>query len=145
MKVSRVFLIRRGNKVALVIAHQNLDQFDQKLRAAVLSSTSIKLVGGLSAKDAGIFAKEMNCEPEFLQNMRKGKGSTQFACFVRNHTRRPISLTVPFGQMEKQEKLTSEQLEQVLAQNRKRYSATLDGTKHPSVPESETLLRPDLL
>ncbi|MGE5780004.1 MAG: hypothetical protein ACM30D_11955, partial [Hyphomicrobiales bacterium] len=31
-------------------------------------------VGGVSAKDAGIFAKEMNCEPEFLQNMRKGRG-----------------------------------------------------------------------
>jgi hypothetical protein len=87
----------------------------------------------------------MNCEPEFLQNMRKGRDSTQFACFVRNHTRRPIALTVPFGQMEKQEKLTSLQLQQVLAQNRRRYSATWRGSKHPSVPESETLVRPDLL
>jgi hypothetical protein len=59
------------------------------------------VVGGVSVKDAGIFAKEMNCEPEFLQNMRKGRESTQFACFVLNHTRRPIALTVPFGQMEK--------------------------------------------
>ena len=143
--IQSLFNQARKYKVGLVIAHQNLDQFDQKLRAAVLSSTSIKLVGGLSAKDAGIFAKEMNCEPEFLQNMRKGKGYTQFACFVRNHTRRPISLTVPFGQMEKQEKLTSEELEQVLTENRRRYGATGEGTKRPSVPEGETLVRPDLL
>ena len=143
--IQSLFNQARKYKVGLVIAHQNLDQFDQKLRAAVLSSTSIKLVGGLSAKDAGIFAKEMNCEPEFLQNMRKGKGYTQFACFVRNHTRRPISLTVPFGQMEKQEKLTSEQLEQVLTENRRRYGATGEGTKRPGVPEGETLVRPDLL
>src|SRR5512132_3172791 len=81
-----------GRLPGLIIAHQNLDQFDQKLRATVLSSTSIKLVGGVSAKDAGVFAKEMNCEPKFLQNMRKGRGSTQFACFVRNHTRRPIAV-----------------------------------------------------
>jgi hypothetical protein len=92
-----------------------------------LSSTSVKLVGGLSGKDAGIFAKEMNCEPEFLQNMRKAKGYTQFACYVRNHTRRPIALTVPLRQMEKQEKLTSAQLEQVLAENRRRYGATATG------------------
>ena len=141
--IQSLFNQARKYKVGLVIAHQNLDQFDQKLRAAVLSSTSIKLVGGLSAKDAGIFAKEMNCEPEFLQNMRKGKGYSQFACFVRNHTRRPISLTVPFGQMEKQEKLTSEELERVLRENRRRYSA--GGTPMRSVSEKEALERPDLL
>jgi hypothetical protein len=77
--------------------------------------------------------------------MRKGKGYTQFACFVRNHTRRLIALTVPFGQMEKQEKLTSEQLEQVHMENRRRYGATGEGTKRPGVSEGETLVRPDLL
>jgi hypothetical protein len=142
--IHSLFNRARKYKVGLVIAHQNLDRFGQKVRAAVLSSTAIKLVGGLSAKEAGIIAKEMNCEPEFLQNMRKGKGYTQFACFVRNHTTRPIALTVRFGQMEKQKKLT-EQLEQVLAENRRRYSATGESAKHPSVPESETLVRPDLL
>jgi hypothetical protein len=76
--------------------------------------------------------------------MRKAKGYTQFACYVRNHTRRPIALTVPLGQMEKQEQLTSAQLEQVLAQNRRLYSATGDGTR-ARVAEGETLLRPDLL
>ena len=141
--IQSLFNQARKYRVGLVIAHQNLDQFDQKLRAAVLSSTSIKLVGGLSAKDAGIFAKEMNCDPEFLQSMRKGKGYTQFACFVRNHTKRPIALTVPIGQMEKQEKLTSEQLEQVHMENRRRYGATGEGTKRPGVSEGETLVRPD--
>lgn len=143
--IQSLFNQARKYRVGVVIAHQNLDQFDQKLRAAVLSSTSMKLVGGLSAKDAGIFAKEMNCDPEFLQSMRKGKGYTQFACFVRNHTKRPIALTVPIGQMEKQEKLTNEQLEQVQMENRRRYGATGEGTKRPGVSEGETLVRPDLL
>jgi hypothetical protein len=115
--IQSLFNQARKYKVGLIIAHQNLDQFDQKLRAAVLSSTSIKLVGGVSAKDAGIFAKEMNCEPEFL----------------------------PFGQMEKQEKLTSVQLEQVLAQHRSRYSATGSRVTLPSMSEGESISRPDLL
>jgi hypothetical protein len=52
---------------------------------------------------------------------------------------------VPFGQMEKQEKLTSVQLQQVLAQNRRRYSATGSRVTLPSMSEGESLSRPDLL
>jgi hypothetical protein len=143
--IGTLFNQARKYKIGLIIAHQNLDQFDQKLRAAVLASTSTKLVGGLSAKDAGILAKEMNCEPEFLQTMRKGRESTQFACFVRNQTSRPIALTVQFGQMEKQEKLTNEELERVLDQNRRRYSAIGEGAKSAGVSEGADLIRPDLL
>ena len=79
------------------LRHQNLSQFESSLRGTVMASTSIKMVGGLSAKDAGAFAKEMCCEPEFLQGMRKRRDHTEFACFVRNHTEHPIPLTVPFG------------------------------------------------
>jgi hypothetical protein len=44
------------------------------MRSTVASSTSIKAVGGLSALDARSFAREMRCEPEFLQGMRKEAG-----------------------------------------------------------------------
>jgi hypothetical protein len=143
--IEMLFNQARKYKVGLIIAHQNLDQFDQKLRAAVLASTSTKLVGGLSAKDAGIFAKEMNCEPEFLQSMRKGRDFTQFACLVRNHTSRPIPLTAQFGLMEKEEKLTGEELERVLEQNRRRYGAKGERVRPQTVLDEETLSRPDLL
>jgi type IV secretory pathway VirB4 component len=143
--IGQLFNQARKYNVGLIIAHQNLDQFDQKLRAAVLSSTSIKLVGGLSAKDAGIFAKEMNCEPEFLQNMRKGRESTQFACFVRNQTSQPICLTVAFGQMEKQQKLTTDKLEEVLEENRRRFAAGGERRSLPERAEGETLSDPDFL
>ena len=51
--IESLFNQARKYKVGLVIAHQNLDQFDQKLRAAVLSSTSIKLVGGAFSQGCG--------------------------------------------------------------------------------------------
>ena len=143
--IEMLFNQARKYKIGLIIAHQNLDQFDQKLRAAVHASTSTKLVGGLSAKDAATFAKEMNCEPEFLQSMRKSSGSTQFACFVRNYTRRPIPLTVPFWQMEKEMKLTADELEMVLIENRRRYSARGERAKAQSVSGEEALSRPELL
>ena len=47
--------------------------------------------------------------------------------------------------MEKQEKLTGEELERVLDQNRRRYGAAGEGMKPPRGRESETLSPPDLL
>jgi hypothetical protein len=84
----------RKYKVGLTIAHQNLDQFDQKLRAAVMASTTIKMVGGLSAKDASTFAREMCCDEAFLQERRKHQKHTEFACFIRNHMKQPTVLDV---------------------------------------------------
>jgi hypothetical protein len=114
----------RKYKVGIIIAHQNLDQFDQRLRAAVMASTAIKMVGGLSAKDATAFGREMQCEPEFLQGMRKHRDHTEFAAFVRHNIPRPITLSVPFGAMESRERLTEEEHAEILERNRARYGAS---------------------
>jgi hypothetical protein len=60
--------------------------------------------------------------------MRKHDKETQFACFVRNLTERPIPLSIPFGTMERQPKLSSEALLALRAQNRARYSIVADET-----------------
>ena len=109
--------------MGLIIAHQNLDQFEPGLRSTVASSTSIKAVGGLSALDSKAFAREMRCEPEFLQGMRKRKDKTEFACYIRNFTPSPVRLTVPLGEMERRPKLTDSEYEALLEANRGRYSA----------------------
>jgi len=120
--------------VGMLVAHQNLDQFERKLRATVMASTSIKLAGGLSAKDASALAKEMGCTPEFLHRMRKYQGYTEFACFVRHYTPRPIPLTVPFGQMEQQPKVHPAVLEDLIRRNRARYCTEAQGQQPPPEP-----------
>src|SRR5438477_586299 len=72
----------RKFKVGLVLAHQNLEQLAERLRATIMASTSIKFAGGVSARDAAAFAKEMCCEPEFVQSMRKHTKATKFACWI---------------------------------------------------------------
>jgi hypothetical protein len=114
----------RKYKVGLIIAHQNLDQFSQKLRAAVMASTSIKLVGGLSAKDASAFAREMCCDEAFLHERRKHQKHTEFACFIRNHMTHPTVLDVPFGLMEGEPRLSEKEREGLLAANRVRFCET---------------------
>lgn len=121
----------RKYKVGLVLAHQNLGQFETRLQAAVMSSTAIKLAGGVSAHDATALAKEMRCEAEFLQGMRKRRDHTEFACFIRNVTERPVSLSVPLGQMEARPRLSEDEREELLARNRERYCEGLDEGEEP--------------
>jgi hypothetical protein len=141
----------RKYKVGLVLAHQNLDQFETTLRSTVMASTSIKLVGGLSARDASSFSRDMRCEPEVLLSMRKYNTHSDFACFVRNLTERPIPLSVPLGAMEREPTLTPQALEAIKAQNRERYCAVTDNQTLPDAtlkPEvagrgEETLTPPE--
>src|SRR5215211_2049151 len=90
----------RKYRVGLVLLHQNLGQFETRLQAAVMASTSIKLAGGVSARDAAALSREMGCEPEFLQGMRKRQRHVEFACYIRNVTAQPVRMSIPFGQME---------------------------------------------
>jgi hypothetical protein len=76
--ISQLFNSARKYKVGLIIAHQNLDQFSPKLCSTVMTNAKTKIVGGLSQRDAEIFAKEMGCEPEHIQMMKKQKDHTDF-------------------------------------------------------------------
>jgi hypothetical protein len=100
-----------------------------------MASTAIKLAGGCSAKDASAFAKEMRCEPELIQGMRKHARHTEFACWVKNATPRPLRLAVPFGQLEERERMIEAEHEELLAFNRGRYCA---GSGSESVPDMQS-------
>lgn len=114
------------------------------------SSTSIKVVGGLSAKDASFFARDMRTTPEFFQSMRKSAAQTEFACFVRHFTPQPIRLTVPLGEMERRPKLSEAQLRVILEVNRERCCSRVGETPaeqpRPGKADAEEGLgEPDLL
>jgi len=111
-----------------------------------MTSTAIKLAGGVSAKDAQALAREMRCEPEFLQDMRKRSDQTEFACFIRNVTPCPVKLSVPFGQMENRPLMSEVQLQGLLSQNAIRYCATsTEQPLKPSAPDDSDMGEPEVL
>jgi hypothetical protein len=109
----------------LVLAHQNLDQLSLSLRSTIMASTTIKLAGGVSAKDARTLAEDMRCDPEFLTGMRKGKEKTEFACFVRNFTPQAVRTSVPLGYMNELPRLGEPEYAKLIAANRNSYCAPL--------------------
>ncbi|MEM8971715.1 MAG: type IV secretion system DNA-binding domain-containing protein [Pseudomonadota bacterium] len=125
----------RKYRVGLTLAHQNLDQLSAGLRASMMSSTAIKFVGGLSAKDAKTLAPDMHTSSEFLQAMRKSGGQTNFACYVRNQTETALELSVPLGMVNELPTIDEDTFAALLDDNRTRYAAPLDSLgAQPSEP-----------
>ena len=135
----------RKYRVGLTLAHQNLDQLSNKLRADVLSSTSVKLAGGVSAKDAAILSKEMHTTPEFIQKTRKRATTTEFACWIKHVTPHPVHLSFPLGMVGRLPVMEDEDFDAIVAKNRQRYSGEPSfGTGLPETsPEPTPSTQPD--
>lgn len=116
----------RKYKVGMVLAHQNLDQLSTSLRASIFASTSIKYAGGVSSRDATVFASEMRSEREFLESMRKHDRTTTFACHVRNVTPRALAVSVPLGVVEREPTMAASDWQAVQGANRAAYCISLD-------------------
>lgn len=113
----------RKYKVGLILAHQKLDDLGAELRGSVLANTTIKFAGGISAKDATAVAQELRTESGFVLAQKRGAKETHFACFVRNFTGSAISVSIPLGYVERQERLCDADAEYLREVNRDRYSA----------------------
>ena len=142
-KTAELFNQGRKYNVGVAVAHQNLDQLTTELRATLHASTAIKLVGGANYKDAASFAREMNTTPEHIQSMRKRAQGTEFACFVRHHTPRAVSITVPFGVMERAPMMPAPAYMKLLNDNRARVSGapSLAREVPPTSPQSADVSR----
>ena len=112
--VARLLSQARKYNVGCVLAHQALEQMSDSLRELVFASTSIKLAGGVSARDARALSAEMRTAPEFVLTQDKDSGGTRFAAFVRALTPTAVSLAVPFGTMERERSLPPDAAEQAL-------------------------------
>ncbi len=133
----------RKYKVAMVLAHQNLDQLSASLRGSVFSSTSIKYAGGVSSKDAGALASEMRSDADFLMAMRKRERETTFACSVRNLTPRALAVSVPLGIVEREEQMDDSDWDIVRDRIRSEYCIPAAEVPPPSVRVVETSRRED--
>lgn len=119
----------RKYRIGLIAAHQSLDQPSPRIRSALLSNTSFKCAGGVSAKDARAVADELRTTPEFVESMRRRGGRTEFAAWVKHWTPHAVRLSVPLGYLERQPVLTEEAFDILLADNRDRYCTSLENVR----------------
>ena len=108
----------RKFNVGMVLAHQYLGQLEPKLQEAFAANTSIKFVGGVSARDARTLAPMLYCEPGLIESQQKGS----FAAQVRGVTKSALPLKFPFGHMEAMDHMSSDERDALQEAMRERYA-----------------------
>lgn len=119
--LTRMLTAVRKYKGAITFAHQYLDQLEPGVRAGVIANTSIKLAGGLSAKDASTLASDFRCSSDFLLAQQKNLTETSFACFAKNVTEHAVALSIPLGFLESKGALPAGLYEELIEASRTRY------------------------
>jgi Type IV secretion-system coupling protein DNA-binding domain len=119
----RLLAQARKYKAAITLAHQHLDQLSSSDRAGVLTNTSIKLVGGISVKDAAVLAPEMRTSTSFLLDQKKSERVSHFALYAKNITPSAMSFRVPLGYAENCERLSQSEYVELIAGSRERCGA----------------------
>jgi Type IV secretion-system coupling protein DNA-binding domain len=133
----RLLAQARKYKGALTIAHQHLDQLQASARAGILANTSIKLAGGVSAKDANSLAPEFRSKSEFILAQWKDADVSRFALFAKNITPQGMTFEVPLGYAESCERLSEDEYHNLLTQSREQYGQMADDIILPVEVETE--------
>lgn len=124
----------RKYNVGMVLAHQFLGQLDHGLLDAFSANTSIKLAGGVSAKDARALAPMMRCDAEIIEKQAKG----HFAAYMRGVQDSAIPLSFPFGTMESLPRMTAQQRKAMIAKMRELYAVPIEEIAQIGSDEDET-------
>lgn len=117
--------------------HQNLEgQISNAALKAALKTTAIHIAGALSASDAAALAPDMRTSSEFLMRLRKRETATEFACHVRGVTPTAVKLSVPFGVVEREPRMSDAAYARLLARVRAQVASPLTPTskKPPAMP-----------
>ena len=122
----------RKYSVGVVAANQFMGQLSSGLQEAFEANTSIKLAGGVSARDARSLAGQMNCDPALIQHQPTGT----FATFVRGFTQKAVPISFPFFVLEKLPRTTKEERDAIRQHSRNCYAEPYKPTtEHTKTPE----------
>lgn len=124
--IDTLLIQARKYKVGLTVAHQFLDQLAPALRASVMANPAIRFAGGLSDRDARALASDMRTTSSFLMATRKRRATSDFACYIRNHTASAVSLQVALGRAEREPKMSAADFAHLRNRVRAEVAAPID-------------------
>lgn len=139
----------RKYNVGFTLAHQNISQLGS-MKDTVFSSTSIKLAGGVSAKDATDMAREMHSSSDFILSMKKNRKGSSFACYLKNELDHAIGLSFEFGALEQLPDMSESSYGKLIDQLRSKYCVPIEvieqrqeqKTITPKADDREAIIEP---
>lgn len=121
----------RKYKVGMIMAHQYLGQLTSGLQEAFEANTSIKLAGGVSARDARTLAGQMAADPNLIQQQPKGT----FATFVCGLIERAVPISFPFFVLENMPRASNNERDAIREYSRNNYAEPLKSKAEHSESE----------
>ena len=142
LKTPEIMRLAREYCLGLTIATQTVhgSPFTDNLRTSLSTNTSVKYASSPEGADINYVARDLRCDAEFIRAQTKTATHGRFACFVRGILEHPVSITVPFGNIQRQPQMTDEQHAAMRKANEERLSAKLE--PEASVQEREVPTQP---
>lgn len=130
-KIATILDECRKYRLAMIIAHQRLDQLQPPVLNALMGSTAIKFAAQVSDSNASALARNMGTTPDFILSQPK----YSYAVSIRGHTTSAVSLAIPLVELGKTPRMSQAQADKVREDMRRRYA--IDPKEEPSPPEVE--------
>ena len=125
IKVPEMLRLIRAYNGGAVLAHHNMycNEFDDAIRSAISTNTSIKYASSPRGLDVHYVARDMQCDPEFLtKTCVKNATHARFGCYFTG-LQHPFLQEVAFNEYDRWPKMTPEQYQAMRAAHRARYRA----------------------
>jgi hypothetical protein len=117
-KIPSILDQARKLNVALILAHQRLQQLQSSVLDALYGATSIKFASKVSDAAAHALARDMRTTPEFILDQPQ----YHFAAFVRGMTSTALSIGIPATDMNRMERMTRAERHAVQERIRRQYA-----------------------
>jgi len=134
-KIPAILDQARKLNVALVLAHQRLQQLQPHVLDALYGATAIKFASKVSDAAAHALARDMRTTPEFILN----QPTYHFAAYVRGVTNSALSIGIPATDMNLMPRMTRTEHDAVRAGIRGRY-AIGNGSQEPVATKPEMIM-----
>ena len=129
-KITTILDQARKMNIGMILANQRLSQITSPNVLDALMNVSIKFARAVNDSDAHALARNMQASAEFLTN----QPDRTFAASVRGTTKQALSIQVPFFLMEKLDKMTVDEREQMQKRMRERYAIAYRKVHPPQRP-----------
>lgn len=126
----------RKLNVALILAHQRLQQLQPQVLDALYGATAIKFAAKVSDAAAHALARDMRTTPEFILD----QPAFHFAAYVRGLTDSAVSIRIPATDMNRFPRMSAAEHETVRQRLREQYAA--DRTVTPTSAEAAKTAAP---
>jgi hypothetical protein len=136
-KIPSILDQARKLNVALVLAHQRLQQLHSSVLDALYGATSIKFASKVSDAAAHALARDMRTTPEFILD----QPPYHFAAFVRGMTSTALSIGIPATDMNRMERMTRAEHHAVQERIRRQYAIKPEITPRAATKASKPEVR----